>query len=437
MKSARELAVEIIDRFYTTTLNLKTIQNNCFKQYNLNTIDRNRIVVLSREMLRWKGRLDLFIRKHLDHPIYKLQSQLLVILELGTYELLFDDKVPNYAAINSAVDLAKKKFDKIVAGLVNAVLRKISSDNTKTKSKQFNDSEWYSFPNWLFKKWLIQFGESRTHQLCDYFNSTVQLTIRRNAFKIDHDSFMEKIKVDDITISQIKNSDCFYHIESGGRRLLNHPLFTDGYFSFQDRAAGAVVEVLDPLPNELILDVCCAPGTKTNYIAEIMQNTGKIFASDIDKERINTARKDKIRLKNKNIIWEQKDAKNDTFPIAEKVLVDAPCTGTGVIGRRPDVKWRRKPKHLKRIVELQKSILNHAHQFVMLGGVLVYATCSLEEEENWQVVEAFLKLHNDFKVESIKNPQLASLIDDKGALKTFPPENKMDGMFAVKMIKCR
>ena len=435
MKSAREQVVEIIDKFYNTTLNLKIIQKNHFKQYKLSTLDRNRVVVLSREILRWKGRLDLLIKKNLDHPIDRLQSQLLVILELSTYELTIDDKVPDYAAINSGVDLAKRKFNKKTAGLVNAVLRKISSDSTNIKPEQSKDFEWYSFPNWLFEKWLLQFGESRTHQLCEYFNSPVPLTIRRNDTKIDHDSFIEKIESDDIQLSPSNNSDRFYDINSGGTQLINNPLFRDGYFSFQDRAAGAIVEVLDPQPNEIILDVCCAPGTKTNYIAELMQNTGKIFASDIDKERIDVAKKDDVRFKNKNIIWEQKDATKDTFPMADRVLVDAPCTGTGVIGRRPDIKWRRKPKHLETIVDLQKSILNHVHKFVKPNGVLVYATCSLEEEENWQVVEAFLKLHNDFRVASIKNPQLVNLIDEKSVLKTFPPEDKMDGMFTVKMIR--
>jgi len=437
MKSAREQVVEIIDKFYNTTLNLKTIQYNHFKQYNLSTLDRNRVVVLSREILRWKGRLDLLIKKNLDHPIDRLQSQLLVILELATYELIIDDNVPDYAAINSAVDLAKRKFNKKTAGLVNAVLRKISSDATNIKPVQSKDFEWYSFPNWLFEKWLLQFGESRTHQLCKYFNSPVPLTIRRNASKIDHESFMEKIELDDIQLSLSMNSDRFYDVDSGGTQLINNPLFRDGYFSFQDRSAGAIVEVLDPQPNEIILDVCCAPGTKTNYIAELMQNTGKIFASDIDKERIDVAKKDDVRFKNKNIIWEQKDATKDTFPMADRVLVDAPCTGTGVIGRRPDIKWRRKPKHLETIVDLQKSILNHVHKFVKPNGILVYATCSLEEEENWQVAEAFLKLHNDFRVASIKNPQLVNLIDEKNVLKIFPPEDKMDGMFAVKMIRER
>jgi 16S rRNA (cytosine967-C5)-methyltransferase len=435
MKSAREQVVEIIDRFYNTTLDLKTIQNSYLKQNNTDPSKRNRIVVLSREILRWKGRLDLFIKKYLDHSIDRLQPQLLIILELATYELLFDDKVPDYAAINSPVDLAKRKFNKKTAGLVNAVLRKINSANVDTKPKQVIDSEWYSFPNWLYEKWIMQFGKTRTHQLCNYFNSPVPLTIRRNTFKINHDSFIQKIEEDSIKLSQIKNSDCFYNVESGGTQLLNHPLFKDGCFSFQDRGAGSIVEVLDPQPNEIILDVCCAPGTKTNYISEIMQNTGKIFASDISNERISTAQKDEIRLKNKNIIWEQKDATKDIFPMADSVLVDAPCTGTGVIGRRPDIKWRRKPKHLIRIIDLQSSILNHVYKFVKPNGILVYATCSLEEEENWQVVDAFLKLHNDFKVASIENHQLEKLIDEKGALQTFPPENKMDGMFAVKMIR--
>ena len=435
MKSVREQVVDIIDIYFCAPLDLKTIQNNHFKQYNLDANDRNRIVVLSREILRWKGRLDFYIQKYLDHPIKKIQPQLLIILELATYELLFDVKVPDYAAINSAVDLTKSKFNKKTSGLVNAVLRKISSDGNTITSEQMKNYEWFSFPKWLFDKWVLQFGESSTRQLCEYFNSATSLTIRRNSSKIDHDSFINKIEADDIQLTLIRNSDCFYNVKTGGAILLKSPLFMDGYFSFQDRAAGAIIEILDPQPNEIILDVCCAPGTKTNYIAEIMRNTGTIFASDIDKNRIVISKKDEIRVKNKIIIWEQKDATKDIFPMADRVLIDAPCTGTGVIGRRPDIKWRRKPKQLNRVVDLQKSILENVNKFVKPGGVLVYATCSLEDEENWQVVEAFLKLHTDFKVASIENPHLVEMIDKKGALHTFPPRNKMDGMFAVKMIR--
>ena len=435
MKFAREQVVEIIDRFYNTTLDLKSIQNNYFKKNNTDSSERSRIVVLSRDILRWKGRIDYFIKMYLSSPFDKLQSKLLAILELAIYELIFDDKVPDYAAINSGVELAKSKFNKKTGGLVNAVLRKINSADTATKPININDFEWYSYPKWLFEKWLKQFGESDTHKLCEYFNLPTPLTIRINNSKIDHENFIEKIEDADIEMLKVENSTNFFNVEAGGMRLLNNPLFKDGYFSFQDRGAGAIVEVLDPQPNDIILDVCCAPGTKTNYISEIMQNTGKIFGSDIDMERIITAKKDDTRLKNKNIIWEQKDATKDMFPMADRVLIDAPCTGTGVIGRRPDIKWRRKPMHLTRVVELQKSILEHICKFVKQNGILVYATCSLENEENWQVVEAFLKLHDDFKVISIVNPELISFIDKKGALSTFPPEHKIDGMFAVKMVR--
>ncbi len=434
MKSAREHVVEIVDKFYNSNLDLKTIQNNYFNTNLHNSLDRNRIVVLSKEILRWKGRLDLIIKDHLNHPITKLQSQLLVLLELTTYELKFDEKVPNYAAINSAVDLAKKRFNKKTAGLVNAVMRKVSLDEINKKPTD-KDYEWHSHPRWLFEKWTLQFGEERTHQLCEYNNSPVPLTIRRNSLNINHNKFLDRMVEDGIQLSLIENSSCFYNVDSGGTSLLNHQLFKAGCFSYQDRAAGAIVEVLDPKPNELILDVCCAPGTKTNYISELMKNTGKIYASDIDKVRVSIAKKDLDRTKNSNIIWEVKNAIKDSFPIADRILVDVPCTGTGVIGRRPDIKWRRKPKHLINIVELQRSILNNVCRFVKPGGILVYATCSLEEEENWQVVEAFLKLHIDFKVISIDNTELKQFKDEKGALKTFPPKDKMDGMFAVKMIR--
>ena len=437
MKSAREQVVEILDQFYNSTLDLKSIQNNYFKQNSNDSSERSRIIVLSREILRWKGRIDYFIKMYLSSPFDKLQSKLLAILELATYELIFDDKVPDYAAINSCVELAKNKFNKKTSGLVNAVLRKINSADTVKKPKQITDFEWYSYPKWLFDKWLKQFGETDTHKLCEYFNLPVPLTIRRNNAKIDHKNFIEKIEDADIEILKVENSTEFYNVETGGMRLLNNPLFKDGYFSFQDRGAGSIVEVLDPQSNDIILDVCCAPGTKTNYISEIMQNTGKIYASDINEDRISIAKKGDIRLKNKNIIWKKKDATKDIFPMADRVLIDAPCTGTGVIGRRPDIKWRRKSKHLASVVELQKSILEHICKFVKQDGILVYATCSLEDEENWKVVKAFLKLHDDFKVTSIVNPELINLIDKKGALQIFPPEHKMDGMFAVKMVRKR
>jgi 16S rRNA (cytosine967-C5)-methyltransferase len=434
MKSYREHVLEIIDRFYTTSQNLKSLQNYQFNEYNLISSDINRIIVETREILRWKGRIDWYIKKHLKFPFNKLHLKLLEILELGTYEILFDNKVPNYAAINSSVEIAKAILNRKASSLVNAVLRKISTENFNEKANDIEEFNWYSYPKWLFEKWTIQFGIAESTQLYNYFNDSPPLIIRRNSNKIDHGEFLNVIPQES-SIKLLESSNIFYEVVTGGSELKKSNSFKNGYFSFQDRAAGMIAEVLDPHPNEIILDVCCAPGTKTNYISELMGNKGKIIASDVDEQRVDLAKNDSVRLDAVNIDYQIRDAVKDEFPMADKVLIDAPCTGTGTIGRRPDIKWRRKPTHLEKIVKLQRSILNNVSQFVKPGGVLVYATCTMEDEENWQVVEAFLKLNGDFKVVSIQDPRLSDFIDEKGCLKTFPPIHKMDGMFAVKMLK--
>jgi len=433
MKSYREHVLEIINRFYSSSQNLKTLQNNQFNRYNIPSTERNRILVETREILKWKVRVDWYIKKYLNSPFHKLQTKLLVILEMGVYEILFDKKIPNYAALNSTVEIAKSKLNRKSSGLVNAILRKVSSTNNE-RPNEMNDHNWYSYPKWLFEKWIKQFGIEKTQQLCDYFNEAPSLILRRNSNKINHEEFLNDIPIES-SIKLIESSDRFYEVISGGSELKNSDLFKNGNFSFQDRAAGMIAEVLESKPNEIILDVCCAPGTKTNYISELIGNSGKIIASDIDSNRVESAMKDSLRLGSTNIQYLTKDATKDEFPMVDKILIDAPCTGTGTIGRRPDIKWRRKPAHLNKIVSLQSSILDNISKYLKPSGTLIYATCSMEDEENWQVVEAFLKLHSEFKVVSIRNSQLLDYIDEKGALNTFPPINKMDGMFAVKMVK--
>lgn len=434
MKSYREHSIEILDKFYSSSDTLKTILS---KFYAANRIDRsikNRTTVLSKEVIRWKGRIDWYISKHLNSPFNKLQSRLLAALEIGTYEILLDEKVPTYAAIDSIVEIVKKSKNRKASGLVNAVLREISKESFDTKPKKINNFDWYSVPNWLGQKWEKQFGKDKAIQLAEYFLTEPPLNIRRNSNVIQDNDFIDMLP-DEVSISKFNNSNIFYTVEQGGSSLRNSDLFYEGVFSFQDRALGMIVEVLDPNPGEIILDVCCAPGTKTNYIAECIQNDGKIYASDIDKNRIDLARNDFLRFKNTCIEHSIRDATKAEFVIADKILIDAPCTGTGTIGRRPDIKWRRNPKHLEHIVKIQRSILGNVSKYLKAGGELVYATCSLEDEENWQVVEAFLKLHPDFKVMPVQNPNLVEYTDGKGALSTFPPVHKMDGMFAVKLKK--
>jgi 16S rRNA (cytosine967-C5)-methyltransferase len=238
----------------------------------------------------------------------------------------------------------------------------------------------------------------------------------------------------DIETIQSPESDCFIRVDSGLRNVIKSELFTKGLIHVQDRASGAVVELLDPQPGDIVLDVCAAPGTKSGYIVEKIKNDGKIFASDVSQVRVLIGEKRSNELK-WPIQWKRKDASEDDFPMADRILIDAPCTGTGVMGRRTDIRWRREKEDVESMVTIQKSIIAHMAQFLKPGGVMVYATCSLEMEENWNVVKWFLKLDDNFRIDSGKDLVPNNWLNAQKCLETFPPRDKVDGMFAARIRK--
>ena len=206
-------------------------------------------------------------------------------------------------------------------------------------------------------------------------------------------------------------------------------LIVAGKVSVQNRASGMVVELLDPKPGEIILDVCSAPGTKAAYTAELMAGDGKLYVSDSRVDRL-----EKFEPNFENIVVDVKNASKDQYPIADAVLIDAPCSGTGVIGKKPDIRWRRAQNEINEFVALQGNILNHMSKFLKPVGRIIYSTCSIEPEENWGVVDAFLKLNTNYYMDMETNIIPDSWLDDRGALAPFPSESKTDGMFAVKLI---
>ena len=418
MSDAREHALNILEQFRKTNYRLKYLTDSYYNDTHISTSDRQRTLVLTREVLRWKRRLDLWIDSALTKPINTLQPRLLTLLEIAVYELIMDDKTPDYAVIHSAVELTKKRVGRHTSGLVNAVLRKLKNVDKDTKPDNATFSEWVSMPEWLYRRWESQFGDDVTH-LCLMLNTPANLTVRRNVLKIDEATFIELLLQDNILCETIPGTDRFYHVKKGGDKLRHHPLFLNSSFSFQDRGAGMVVEFFNPQPGETLLDVCAAPGTKALYCGERMNADGEILAYDSNPERVNLGKHDVQRHEMTNIQWGVKDATKDVYPMADRIMVDAPCTGTGVIGRRPDIKWRRSPEQIHEMSSLQLDILQNVSQYVKPGGILLYSTCSLEPEENWNVVEAFLKLNDGFHV--------------KDTLELSPHTSHTDGMYAVKM----
>lgn len=410
---------------------LNIIRDNYIRRYNISQNEISRILVLTNEVVRWELRLDGWINSKLDKSIKKLNPDIRIILRLGYYEALMDDLVPQHAAVHSWVELTKRIVSKKLAGLVNALLRKTNEIDSNSQPGKMSHSDWLSFPSWLVKKWTSQYGEKNTKELCSYFNSIPYIDVRINRWQNKLND-IEKL-LDDLGISWTfsPKSKNFIRITKGIQSLLKNDVLKSGKVSIQDRASGAVVELLNPQPDEIILDVCAAPGTKTNYIVEKMKGKGLVFASDISLDRMKKGAAN-IEQSNYPIEWSCKDGSKDQYPMADRILIDAPCTGTGVIGRRPDIRLRRKKDHAELMSLIQLQIINHMVQYLKPNGVLVYATCSLEMEENWDVVQAFLKLNNDYVLESGKDFIPNSWLNKQNCLATFPPRDKVDGMFAAR-----
>ena len=219
------------------------------------------------------------------------------------------------------------------------------------------------------------------------------------------------------------------------KKIFFNNLFKCGIISIQDPASAAVAEMLKPANGDIILDVCAAPGTKSLLMAQKVGKSGKVFASDKDPSRVELGRLDIKRHKNKNIQWFVLDATKDTFPMAEKILIDAPCTGTGVLRRRPDIKWRLKKKDFQYMRKIQISILNHMAKFLKVRGKIVYATCSLEPEENASVVIEFLRKNKNFSIIPPNHFLPPDWVNSDGFLMTMPYETGSDGLFGAVLQK--
>ena len=433
--NARLLSFEILLEFEKSKRWLRNVRNDYFDIKRPPRSACERTTVLTNEVVKWQRLLDTIINANLHKPSVKLKFPVRNLLRLGVYELLMDEISPDYAVVDSYVKLSRKKIGPHITGLINAILRKISGSGKYVFNGKFpeNIAVGLSYPDWLVEKWGTYYGMDDTVRLCEYFNCPGQMMVRRNRLKIEHDALVQKLLDDKIHVKRFPRSKHYYIVEKGAGLLLKHQFFQKGIISVQDRAAGAVVELLNPQPGETVLDVCAAPGTKTFYIAEIMQGAGSLIATDISGRRMKLCEKDSMRHSQTWINWKINDAAKDVFPKADRVLIDAPCSGTGTIGQKPEIRWRRKLNQLQEFKMQQLEILNNVSNYVKKGGMLCYATCSLEKEENWDVIKAFLKLNNRYKIDTSDHYLPKKWFKKPGVMETFPPRDKVIGMFAVRL----
>lgn len=430
MKNARQTAFEILCKIQKDSSYSNLTVDSFLASGELNESDSAFVSALVYGVLESSYTLDYQLATNLKQPLKKLKPQVLTILRLGAYQLLFMDKVPESAAVNESVKLSKANGSAFASGLINAVLRNIAQNGLclpDISDITLYYSVKYSFPQELVKFWIKSYGEDNAVGIMSSCAGRPPLTVRTNTLKITTDELMQTLKNEGVDSVLSVVDDSLELSKCGSVERLDS--FSDGLFHVQDAASQLCVAALDPKPDETVLDLCAAPGGKSFTVAERMNNTGKIIACDIHNHRLELIKSGASRLGITNIEFFMNDASvyNDDIPLADKVLCDVPCSGLGIVRRKPEI--RCKPLDgLKELPPIQRQILDTASRYVKTGGRLVYSTCALNPKENENVCKDFLLSHPDFRSVIPTNLCDGTFIRD-GFVTLMPHINGTDGFF--------
>lgn len=388
---------------------------------HLNDKDKALATTLVYGVLQNKMRLDHIISAYSKIPLRKISPDVLNILRMGVYQALFMDKIPDYALTNESIKLVKKCKKTSASGFVNAVLRGVLRGDREIKypaDRLEYLSVYYSCPLWICKMWDKMFPE-RLEDLLRSMNEKPAFSVRVNTLKMTVDEFITKRGGEK---SKLQNDVV---ILPAGLDVKKDELFLNGYYYVQDEASAMVAEYLAPEKGQTVMDLCAAPGGKTTHIAQIMENEGKIFAFDIYKHKLEIIKETATRMGVKIIDTRLGDAAklNEEFVgVADRVLVDAPCSGLGILRRKPEIRYMKTPEDLSELAEIQINILNVAAKYVKKGGKLVYSTCTISDVENDAVKRQFLEKNKDF-------------VPDGKPVQILPCDNGADGFYMAKFIK--
>jgi 16S rRNA (cytosine967-C5)-methyltransferase len=387
-------------------------------------------------VLRRRMYLDFLIDHYCSIEIATMGSFIKNILRVGIYDLLFMDGTPDYAAINEAVEIGKNKVSPKTGDLINAILRKIQREvNELPKPSSQRRSELvaitFSHPEWMAERWIKRYGERDAFQLMQANNRRPEYYVRVNTLRTTIENFELRLSKSDIEFEASEWLPGYYKVQSLNK-IRQKGWIEKGFCQVQDIAAGFAPWVLDPQPGETVYDLCAAPGTKTIVLSDMMQNQGEILAVDINPERVAKIAENSETFGAENVKIRRADITVERLKLADAVLLDAPCSGTGVLSKRADLRWRRTEEDIVKAAELQTELLDAAANMVSRGGRLVYSTCSLEPEENWNQIENFLKEYDNFELQDLSDYLPEEVLAYEGkAYQTLPHLHQCDGHFGV------
>ncbi len=441
-EGVRGLAVKILNRVERTDAYLEKLLDNEMRNSELSGQDKALLYEIVHGVIRWMGRLDWVLNGFYKGQFSKAIPNLKNGLRVALYQIMFLDRIPDHAIVNEAVEFVKKLQGQKPADLTNAILRNIIRSKNAIR---YPDPEedligylcaYYSHPSWMVKRYLERFGREATEKLLTANNEKPYLTLKINALKTSPEDFKHLLHSVNLKFIQGKYLHEFFQLQNL-TNITAWDYYNQGYFNVQDESAGLACRLLDAQPGMRVLDLCAAPGGKSTYIAGLIHDEGEIIALDRYESRLNIMRKNMERLGIKSVKTIEVNALDYEDTKFDRILADVPCLGSGTLSKKPDIKWKKDVFDLRKINELQYELLVKASNLVKDGGVIVYSTCSIEPEENFELVKKFLSDHPEFKLIDASEFFNKEIVDANGCIQTLPHVHHMDGAFAAKLVKER
>lgn len=437
--NCRKVAINILERIINEGAYSNIILSNELNNSDLSDKDKALVTEIVYGTLRRLKTIDTIIASFLK-DISIMDKKILNILRVAVYQMNYLDKVPSYAACNEAVEEAKEisdKDSKLVNGILRNFVKKEGKFDIVFRNKIDEIAFDLSFEPWMVRMFIKQYGEHEALEILEGLNNTPKMTVRVNSIKGDYEEVYEELEEAGYNIEE--GCICPEAISiKGGKGIENNQAFVDGKITVQDESAMLISPLLDLEEGMKVLDLCCAPGGKTTHIGELLNNTGEVLGFDLHENKLELVKENYERLGITNIKLAQMDAtKLDAKLVsyADRVLLDVPCSGIGIIRKKPEIKWTKKRKDLKEIVEVQREILENAWEYLKTGGVMVYSTCTLNKEENEENIKWFLSKHKDATIEKVFIGKGANLCYDQMGTLTILPNEYMDGFFVAKIKK--
>ncbi len=437
--NSREIAISVLEKVLENGAYSNIALSNELNKSDLDDKDKALCTELVYGTLRRLKSLDMIILSFV-RDIKQMNPKTLNILRVAIYQMQYLDRVPSYAACNEAVELAKTVSEDD-AKLVNGILRNYSQKegNVEVNFRNKIDEMAYefSFDTWMIRMFIKQYGEPETLRILHGLNSTPKVTVRVNNLKIDYDDAyneLEELGYDIEEGSMCPEAICI----NNGKAIDKNPLFTEGKITVQDESAMLVAPLLEIEDSLTVMDLCSAPGGKTTHISELLDNTGEVLAFDIHEQKLKLINDNLERLGITNVKLKEMDAtklNSDYISVADRVLIDVPCSGIGIVRKKPEIKWTKSRKELNEITEVQRQIMDNAWEYLKKGGVMVYSTCTLNKAENEENISWFINKHKDASIEKVYLGKGDNLRYDKLGTVTILPNEYMDGFFIAKIKK--